>query len=149
MKRGLAGRIAQAFINSRLTPLLIVASLVLGVFAILETPREEDPQIVVPMLDIFVSMPGASAQEVEQRVSIPMEKLLAEIPDAKYVYSTSMPGSGSSAAISPSSRARPTTLSMPSTSHACARSRSNSGFGMPAQNDTASAAVAAATASAR
>ncbi|HVA71652.1 MAG TPA: efflux RND transporter permease subunit [Candidatus Limnocylindrales bacterium] len=93
MKRGLAGRIAQAFINSRLTPLLIVASLMLGAFAILKTPREEDPQIVVPMLDIFVSMPGASAQEVEQRVSIPMEKLLAEIPDAKYVYSTSMPGS--------------------------------------------------------
>ena len=93
MKRGLAGRIAQAFINSRLTPLLIVASLMLGALAILKTPREEDPQIVVPMLDIFVSMPGASAQEVEQRVSIPMEKLLAEIPDAKYVYSTSMPGS--------------------------------------------------------
>jgi len=93
VKRGLAGRIAQAFINSRLTPLLIVASLMLGAFAILKTPREEDPQIVVPMLDIFVSMPGASAQEVEQRVSIPMEKLLAEIPDAKYVYSTSMPGS--------------------------------------------------------
>jgi len=93
VKRGLAGRIAQAFINSRLTPLLIVASLMLGALAILKTPREEDPQIVVPMLDIFVSMPGASAQEVEQRVSIPMEKLLAEIPDAKYIYSTSMPGS--------------------------------------------------------
>ncbi len=92
MKGGLAGKIARAFINSRLTPLLIVASLLLGVFAVLETPREEDPQIVVPMLDIFVSMRGASAPEVEQRVSIPMEKLLEEIPGVEYVYSTSMPG---------------------------------------------------------
>ena len=64
MKAGLAGKIAHAFINSRLTPLVIVASLLLGVFAILQTPREEDPQIVVPMLDLFVSMPGASAKEV-------------------------------------------------------------------------------------
>jgi multidrug efflux pump subunit AcrB len=92
VKRGLAGRIAHAFINSRLTPLLIAASLLLGFFAVARTPREEDPQIVVPMLDLFVSMPGASAQEVEQRVSIPMEKLLKEIPGVEYVYSTSMPG---------------------------------------------------------
>jgi multidrug efflux pump subunit AcrB len=92
LKGGLAGKIARAFINSRLTPLVIVASLLLGVFAILKTPREEDPQIVVPMLDLFVSMPGASAREIEQRVSIPMEKLLKEIPGVEYVYSTSMPG---------------------------------------------------------
>ncbi|HVB32848.1 MAG TPA: efflux RND transporter permease subunit [Patescibacteria group bacterium] len=92
MSGGPAGKIARAFINSRLTPLVIVASLLLGVFAILKTPREEDPQIVVPMLDLFVSMPGASAQQVEQRVSIPMEKLLKEIPGVEYVYSTSMPG---------------------------------------------------------
>jgi multidrug efflux pump subunit AcrB len=92
MKRGPAGRIAHAFINSRLTPLLIAASLLLGFFAVARTPREEDPQIVVPMLDLFVSMPGASAPEVEQRVAIPMEKLLKEISGVEYVYSTSMPG---------------------------------------------------------
>lgn len=92
MKNGLAGKIARAFIGSRLTPLVIVASLALGAFSIVKTPREEDPQIVVPMLDIFVSMPGASAQEVEQRVAIPMEKLLKEIPGVEYVYSTSQTG---------------------------------------------------------
>ncbi|MGA2237573.1 MAG: hypothetical protein ABSG23_19105, partial [Terriglobales bacterium] len=55
---GLAGRIAHTFIDSKLTPLIIVAALLLGAFAILETPREEEPQIVVPMLDVFVQMPG-------------------------------------------------------------------------------------------
>ena len=89
---GLAGRMARAFIDSRLTPLLIVASLLLGLFAILATPREEEPQIIVPMMDVFVQMPGASAREVEERVSIPMEKKLMEIPGVEYVYSTSSPG---------------------------------------------------------
>ena len=60
----LAGRIAHIFIQSKLTPLVIVFALLLGVFSILQTPREEEPQIVVPMLDVFVEMPGASAQEV-------------------------------------------------------------------------------------
>jgi multidrug efflux pump subunit AcrB len=92
LKTGLAGKVAKAFINSRLTPLVIIASLLLGMFAVMKTPREEDPQIVVPMLDIFVSMRGASSREVEQRVAIPMEKLLKEIPGVEYVYSTSMPG---------------------------------------------------------
>ena len=92
MKLGLAGKIAKAFIDSRLTPLVIIASLLLGVFSVLETPREEEPQIVVPMLDAFVSMPGASAKEVEQRVAIPMEKLLQEVPGVEYLYSTSRPG---------------------------------------------------------
>ncbi len=92
MKSGLAGRIAKAFINSKLTPLFVIASLLLGAFAIVRTPSEEDPQIVVPMIDIFVQMPGASPKEVEERVSIPMEKLLKEIPGVEYVYSTSMPG---------------------------------------------------------
>jgi multidrug efflux pump subunit AcrB len=92
VKRGLAGGIAQAFIDSRLTPLLILAALLLGALAVVETPREEEPQIVVPMLDLFVSMPGASAAEVEQRVAIPMERLLREIPGVEYVYSTSLPG---------------------------------------------------------
>ena len=95
MKRahGIAGRIAATFINSRLTPLIIVASLALGVGAVLLIPREEEPQIVVPMLDVTTAMPGASPQEIEQRVTVPVEKLLREIPGVEYVYATSSPGS--------------------------------------------------------
>ena len=88
----LAGRIAHSFIDSKLTPLVIVAALLLGAFSILKTPREEEPQIVVPMLDVFVQMPGASADEVAQRVSLPMEKLLREVPGVEYIYSISHPG---------------------------------------------------------
>ena len=87
-----AGKIAHAFIASKLTPLVIIAALLLGAFAIWQTPREEEPQIVVPMLDVFVQMPGASAAEVEQRVTIPMEKLLREVPGVEYIYSISQPG---------------------------------------------------------
>ena len=90
--RGIAGRIAAAFIGSRLTPLVIIASILLGVGAVLLLPREEEPQIVVPMVDVFVRMPGASASEVENRVTRPMEKLLWEIPGVEYVYSTTSPG---------------------------------------------------------
>src|SRR5579864_8387738 len=87
-----AGRIAHSFIQSKLTPLAITGALLLGAFAIWQTPREEEPQIIVPMLDVFVQMPGASAQEVEQRVTIPMEKLLREVPGVEYLYSISRPG---------------------------------------------------------
>ena len=76
---GISGKIAKAFIQSKLTPLLVVAALFLGIFAVGITPREEEPQIVVPMVDVFVNYPGASAKEVEERVTIPMEKLLSEI----------------------------------------------------------------------
>src|SRR6478752_3947613 len=76
----LAGRIANTFIAAKLTPLVIIAALLLGAFSILQTPREEEPQIVVPMLDVFVQMPGASSDEVAQRVSLPMERLLREVP---------------------------------------------------------------------
>ncbi|HUK25450.1 MAG TPA: efflux RND transporter permease subunit [Terriglobales bacterium] len=89
---GLAGRIAHAFIDSKLTPLVVLAALLLGAFSILETPREEEPQIVVPMLDVFVQMPGASPEEVAQRVSMPMEKLLREVPGVEYLYSISHSG---------------------------------------------------------
>jgi multidrug efflux pump subunit AcrB len=89
---GPAGKLAQAFINSKLTPLVIVASILLGVGAVLLLPREEEPQIVVPMIDVFVQMPGASAEEVEQRVTNPMEKLLWEVPGVEYIYSTSASG---------------------------------------------------------
>ena len=88
----IAGLIARSFINSKLTPLFVAASLLLGAFAIWKTPREEEPQIVVPMLDVFVQMPGASPAEVEQRASIPMERLLREVPGVEYVYSISQPG---------------------------------------------------------
>jgi multidrug efflux pump subunit AcrB len=89
---GLAGRVAHAFIQSKLTPLAIVTALLLGAFSILQTPREEEPQIVVPLLDVFVQMPGASAEEVSQRATVPMEKLLREIPGIEYIYSISHPG---------------------------------------------------------
>ena len=92
MKHGIAGRLAALFIDSKLTPLLIVASLVIGIGAIVLLPREEEPQIKVAMVDVFVGMPGASPQEVEQRVTKPMEKLLWEVPGVEYIYSTSSAG---------------------------------------------------------
>jgi multidrug efflux pump subunit AcrB len=92
-KLGPAGRIARSFLESKLTPLFIVASIAAGAFAVWMLPREEEPQIKVPMIDVFVSMPGASAREVEERVTKPMEKLLREIPGVEYLYSTSSPGS--------------------------------------------------------
>jgi len=79
-KPGIAGRAAGAFIQSKLTPLFIASALLLGAFSIWKTPREEEPQIVVPMLDVIVQMPGASAAKVEQRATIPMERLVREIP---------------------------------------------------------------------
>jgi multidrug efflux pump subunit AcrB len=89
---GIAGRLAEVFIRSKLTPLLILASMALGIFAVTALPREEEPQIVVPMVDVFVDVPGASAPEVEQRVTRPMEQLLWEVPGVEYLYSTSSPG---------------------------------------------------------
>jgi len=89
---GLAGTLAAKFINSKLTPLIIVAALIAGVLGMLALPREEEPQIVVPMVDIMVSYPGASAREVESRVVKPLEKLINEVKGVEYIYSTSMPG---------------------------------------------------------
>lgn len=89
---GFAGRLAALFINSKLTLIAVIASILLGIFAVLQLPREEEPQIKVPMIDVFVSMPGASPAEVENRVTRPLEKLLWEIPDVEYLYSTSNPG---------------------------------------------------------
>jgi multidrug efflux pump subunit AcrB len=89
---GLAGRIARAFIDSKLTPLVIITSVLLGAAAIVMLPREEEPQIKVPMIDVLVAMPGFSAKEVEERATRPMEKLLWEIPGVEYIYSTSRPG---------------------------------------------------------
>jgi multidrug efflux pump subunit AcrB len=89
---GLAGRLAHFFLNSKLTPLLIAASLALGILAVAVIPREEEPQILVPMLDITTTMPGASPAEVEERVTLPIENLVHQISGVEYVYSTSSPG---------------------------------------------------------
>jgi len=91
-KLGPAGKLAQGWIDSKLTPLVIVGSILLGLFAVSKLPREEEPQIIVPMVDVSVQMPGASAREVEERVTKPMEKLLWEIPGVEYIYSTSSRG---------------------------------------------------------
>jgi len=91
---GASGRVAKAFLESKLTPLLVVASLLLGVFSLLVTPREEEPQIKVPMIDVFAGMPGASPEEVERRVIAPLEKALYQIPNVEYVYSISQPSGG-------------------------------------------------------
>jgi multidrug efflux pump subunit AcrB len=89
---GIAGRIARTFIDSKLTPLLVITSILLGAAATLLLPREEEPQIKVPMIDVLVAMPGCSAREVEERATRPMEKLLWEIPNVEYIYSTSREG---------------------------------------------------------
>ncbi len=91
---GASGSIAKAFLENKLTPLIVVFSLLLGLFATMITPREEEPQIKVPMIDVMVGYPGATAEEVENRVITPLEKLLYEIPNVKYIYSTSQPSGG-------------------------------------------------------
>jgi multidrug efflux pump subunit AcrB len=91
-KHGLADKLAAIFINSKLTPLLIVAIILLGIFAVSVTPREEEPQIVVPMIDVMVPMPGATPAEVENLVTKPLEQKLWEIDGVEYVYSASYSG---------------------------------------------------------
>ncbi|CAH2030133.1 efflux RND transporter permease subunit [Trichlorobacter ammonificans] len=94
MTLGPAGRIARAFISSKLTPLLVVASLLLGLFAVKMTPREEEPQISVPMIDLYLPLPGSSPLEVQERVVKPFEAVLWEISGVEYLYSMSRPGMG-------------------------------------------------------
>ena len=89
---GLAGKLARTFLASKLTPLLVVASILLGVFAVLLTPREEEPQIVVPMVDVLASFPGASPREVESQLTTPIERRLWGIPGVEYLYSASRTG---------------------------------------------------------
>ncbi|MBL6955292.1 MAG: efflux RND transporter permease subunit [Chlorobium phaeobacteroides] len=89
MREGIAGKLAKMFINSRLTPLLMITALLVGVLATSMTPREEEPQISVPLVDLYFSYPGGSAKEVEERVAKPVEKYLTEIDGVDYVYSTS------------------------------------------------------------
>ncbi|MCK5442478.1 MAG: efflux RND transporter permease subunit [Maribacter sp.] len=94
MKEGLAGKIAKSFIGSKLTVLLMIVFMVIGVYSSFLIPREEEPQIDVPMADIFVGYPGASPTEVESRVTKPLEKLISNIKGVEYVYSTSMKEQG-------------------------------------------------------
>ncbi len=89
---GIAGNIAKRFITSKITPLLLIASLLIGVAAAILTPKEEDPQIVVPMVDIFIPYPGAPVKEVERKVTTRFEKLIWEIKGIDYVYSVTKPG---------------------------------------------------------
>ncbi|TNJ41465.1 efflux RND transporter permease subunit [Tamlana fucoidanivorans] len=90
MKEGFAGKIAKVFMNSKLTVLLMIVFMVIGVYSSFLIPREEEPQIDVPMADIFVGYPGASPTEVESRVVKPLEQLISNIKGVEYVYSTSM-----------------------------------------------------------
>jgi multidrug efflux pump subunit AcrB len=94
MKVGFAGKVAHAFLDSKLTPLVIVASLGLGALALLATPREEEPQIRVPMVDVMVAWPGAEPAEVENRIVAPIERILWGVPGVEHIYSTSRPGMG-------------------------------------------------------
>lgn len=92
MKIGMCEKIVRTFLDSKLTPLMLVGMLLLGLVALTKTPREEEPQLVIPMMDVVVEMPGVSSREIEQRVSIPLEKRCAEISGVKDVTSVSLPG---------------------------------------------------------
>jgi len=89
---GISGRLARAFLDSPLTPILALAALLLGIVAVLITPREEEPQIDVTMANVFVPFPGAAVEDVENLVAFPLEQTLAEIEGVRHVYSTSRPG---------------------------------------------------------
>ena len=84
---GVAGSMARAFIDSPLSPLLFMAMLGMGIIGLLATPRQEDPQISVPMIDLFVRYPGASVEQVASLAVEPLERLMSELPGVKHVYS--------------------------------------------------------------
>ena len=87
----LTSRIVEVFLHGNLSAMLIVLSLIAGAVALTVTPREEEPQIIVPIADVHISVPGASAEEVERQVSLRLEKLLYQIDGVEYVYSMSRP----------------------------------------------------------
>ena len=89
---GIAGRVARAFLKSKLTPLVTVASLVLGALGLFATPREEEPQISVPMIDVIVAMPGAGPREIETRMVRPLERRMWELAGVEHVYAMSGDG---------------------------------------------------------
>jgi multidrug efflux pump subunit AcrB len=89
---GLAGTIARTFIHSPVTPMILIATLLIGVVGLFFTPRQEDPQISVPMIDVYLSYPGASAQQVEKLVTEPFERMMGEITGVRHVYSATQQG---------------------------------------------------------
>lgn len=89
-KYGIAERIAGAFIKSKITPLLVIASLFIGIVSVILTPKEEEPQIIVPMVDIIVPYPGGKVKDVEKTVLDPLESIMWEIPGVEYVYGSAM-----------------------------------------------------------
>lgn len=91
---GIAGQMAKDFIHSPLSPLLFIAMLFMGVLGLLFTPRQEDPQISVPMVDILVQYPGTSSQQVASLAIDPLQRILSEIPGVEHVYSVSERGQG-------------------------------------------------------
>jgi multidrug efflux pump subunit AcrB len=94
MRSGLAGRIADTFIGSKLTPLLLAGALAIGLYSTLTMPSEEEPQIIVPVADIYLPLPGYTPDEVENRLLIPIENILSGIAGVEYVYSHAEPGFG-------------------------------------------------------
>jgi multidrug efflux pump subunit AcrB len=92
MEKGFSGNIAGAFIQSKLTLLLMIAFLLIGGYSTLLIPREEEPQIEVPIADVMIAFPGAGVQEVESRIVAPLEKIVSNVKGVEYVYSTSMQG---------------------------------------------------------
>ncbi|TNF99478.1 MAG: efflux RND transporter permease subunit, partial [Gammaproteobacteria bacterium] len=86
---GFAGKLADSFIHSPLSPLLFIAMMLVGIYGLIATPRQEDPQISVPMVDIMLRMPGASSEEVSRLAVSPLERLVSEISGVKHVYSVS------------------------------------------------------------
>ena len=91
---GIAGAMTAMFIHSPLTPLFLAALLLLGLLGLIITPRQEDPQISVPMVDVMFSFPGASSEQVASLATDPLERMLSEIPGVKHVYSASQRGGG-------------------------------------------------------
>jgi multidrug efflux pump subunit AcrB len=89
---GISGRVAQVFLRSKLTPLVTIAALAVGLLGILAIPQEEEPQISVPMIDVIAALPGASPREVENLVARPIEQRMREIPDVDHVYTMSGDG---------------------------------------------------------
>ena len=92
MSLGVSGRIARFFQASQMTPLLALVALLMGIFATLITPREEEPQIDVTMASVFVPFPGASAKDVENLIASPAEQVLSRMSGIEHVYSVSQPG---------------------------------------------------------
>jgi len=89
---GIAGRIARLFITSPVTPMILIVALLVGLMGLFFTPRQEDPQISVPMIDVFVQYPGASAEQVSSLVTEPLERLLLEIPGVRHTYTATERG---------------------------------------------------------